>query len=201
MEMAEHNRVNQNGQGKADLELHISQKESETLFDRIYVGELVTSSDGETPFLPRLDTHTELLAQARSDKMVQRMVSELHKTYGNRYVQRLLNSNLLQTKLIGGNLKNVYEWKSDTTQRALQIARTPASTPSEGTIAIGRVSDTHYDVNGNTLEEVSEQLDPEEWGRCTWTWNQSYRITEGAADRININLGLSIRMPRWRDRG
>jgi hypothetical protein len=79
------------------------------------------------------------------------------------------------------------------------IARTPAA--SKGSITISPVKKTHYNVTGNNLEEVSTQLDPEEWGRCTWEWTQSYRTTEGVTDRVNINLKLTIRLPRWTGRG
>jgi hypothetical protein len=86
-------------------------------------------------------------------------------------------------------------------QRALEVNRTPVAAAEKGRIEISPATQDPYDVSGNTLEEVLDQLDPDEWGRCTWTWHQSIRTTEGVIDRANISLGLRIRLPRWRGRG
>lgn len=86
-------------------------------------------------------------------------------------------------------------------QQAVAVARTPAAAPATGTVTIRPVTTTYYNVSGNTLEEVSQQLDPEEWGRCRWNWTYSTRVTDGVASRVNITLALTIRLPRWRGRG
>ncbi len=49
--------------------------------------------ESETPFLPNLAAHTERLARATTERRVD-MVSQLQRTYGNSYVQRLLKVGL-----------------------------------------------------------------------------------------------------------
>lgn len=80
------------------------------------------------------------------------------------------------------------------------LARTPGDS-DQGTITIGPVAPSTYNVSGNTLAEVQANLDPLEWGRCTWSWSQSHRSTEGTIDRVNVTLGLRIRMPQWTGQG
>lgn len=58
-----------------------------------------------------------------------------------------------------------------------------------------------YSVTGSTLAEVAQQLDPEEWGRCTYTFDYSYETTNGRVTKVDIALQLVIRLPRWQGRG
>ena len=51
----------------------------------------------DTPFYPDMGRHTLLLSHARSDKQRTNLVQQLQQTYGNAYVQRLLESNKVRT--------------------------------------------------------------------------------------------------------
>ena len=54
---------------------------------------------GETPFRPRIRKHLEMLAEADSVEERAKVMSYLQQSYGNRYVQSLVESIKVQTKL------------------------------------------------------------------------------------------------------
>jgi hypothetical protein len=200
--MKELERRTQKKPGESDRQ-QILRKESPPISGRFQAWEQGTFPITETPFRPPVAEHAGLLARAHSNEGRANLVIQLQKTYGNRYVQRLLNSMAVfhvprQPEEEELQTKSLLQRQVET--EAGVIARTPAAS-SKGTITISAVKKTHYNVTGNNLAEVSTQLDPEEWGRCTWEWTQSYRTTEGVTDRVNINLKLTIRLPRWTGRG
>ena len=70
-----------------------------------------------------------------------------------------------------------------------------------GTVTIQPVQNQFYNVTGRTLAEVGAQLDPGEWGRCTYNYTYSFQSTGGRASRVDVTLTLTIRMPRWTGSG
>jgi predicted secreted Zn-dependent protease len=86
---------------------------------------------------------------------------------------------------------------AQTSVAALQ--RHPA--PDGGTITIHEPTFTSYSVTGLTLAGVAPQLNPVEWGRCTWNFHYTYSSTNGVATRVNIILRLTIRLPQWTGAG
>lgn len=80
----------------------------------------------------------------------------------------------------------------------------PASerrSPPQGKITIRSPRVEYYDVTGATLEEVLDQLDPDEWGHCAANYRYTYSATGGRTTRVNVTLTLTIRLPRWRGAG
>jgi hypothetical protein len=75
------------------------------------------------------------------------------------------------------------------------------SAPSDGTVTISEPVYTSYEVTGSSLAEVAEQLDPVEYGRCSWNYNYSQESTNGVATRVNVTLTLTIRLPQWTGQG
>jgi hypothetical protein len=84
---------------KVDQKKYIKRDKSKSLSDQLHAGEESTSQVTETPFRPPVDKHIALLAQARSDEEKASQVLHLQRTYGNRYVDSLLNSATTQPKL------------------------------------------------------------------------------------------------------
>jgi hypothetical protein len=78
----------------------------------------------ETPFLPELDKHADLLTGARSDKQRTSLVMQLQRTYGNNYVQQLINSKKVQAKLTINPPDDQYEKEAD---RVADIVTTKAN--------------------------------------------------------------------------
>lgn len=70
-----------------------------------------------------------------------------------------------------------------------------------GTVTIQNVRFQYYNVTGQTLADVLQQLDPTEWGRCSYHYSYTYSASNGQTTRVNITLRLTIRLPRWTGRG
>ena len=111
--MAEHERTRQQKQAEVDQKHRLRQQESEPLFEQIHSWEPGIVSITETPFVPRIDEHAELLAMARSDEQRANLLIHLQQTYGNNYAQRLLNSRAVQVKLTVNPPGDVYEQEAD----------------------------------------------------------------------------------------
>jgi predicted secreted Zn-dependent protease len=119
---------------------------------------------------------------------------------GNRGIQRLLETHpeMILRSLAAGNpltLNQVMREPGDRT-RAARRARS-----GNGTVTVTRPHYDPYDVTGETLEEISTQLDPEEWGSCATHYTYTYSATEGQTDRVNVTVTRTIRLPRWRGAG
>jgi hypothetical protein len=71
------------------------------------------------------DTHAALLAGANTDAQRSDLAMHLQKTYGNRYVQRLVESAKVQAKLTVGSPDDEYEREADRVADA--VTRIPAS--------------------------------------------------------------------------
>jgi len=85
----------------------------------------------ETPFQPQMDKHTAFLAGTSSSELRTNFILHLQQTYGNNYVQRLLESVKVQAKLTVNMPKDVYEQEADKISRlvtrdvASQVQRRP----------------------------------------------------------------------------
>jgi predicted secreted Zn-dependent protease len=90
---------------------------------------------------------------------------------------------------------------TDTVQREEGDEEAPQAQPSDGEVTIEDVETEYYDVTGSTLEEVAGQLDPDEWGRCTYHYDYNYETTNGHTTKVDITLKLTIRLPRWQGKG
>jgi hypothetical protein len=126
--MAEHEKVSRQKQGEVDQKHRVRQKEPEPPFDQSYGWEQGTDSISETPFRPRMDQHTALLAAAHSDESRANLVLHLQRTYGNQYVQRLLNSRVVQAKLTVSQPDDSYEREADrVAQQVMNMSTVPAN--------------------------------------------------------------------------
>jgi hypothetical protein len=149
--MAEHERVAQNKQTDVDQKHRVRQKESETSFDQFHARDTGPFSLTETPFMPRTDEHAELLSMSSSDEARANLVLHLQQTYGNRYVQRLLNSKMLQAKLTVNAPNNVYEQEADRVAEAVTRAATSKTQ---------RQTEEEEEVQAKSL--LQRQVEPEE---------------------------------------
>jgi chemotaxis protein histidine kinase CheA len=111
--MAEHKRTSKKKQDESDRTHRAGQKESQPYSEKSHLWGQATLSIGETPFSPRIDKHAELIAMATSDEAKTNLILNLQQTYGNKYVQGLLNSKVLQAKLAVSNPDDVYEQEAD----------------------------------------------------------------------------------------
>ena len=111
--MAEHQKRSQKKPEEGNQKQRSRQKQSEPISEQFHAWEQGTLPITETPFQPQMDTHAALLAKALSDTQRASLVMHLQRTYGNRYVQRLLNSKAVQAKLTVSQPGDVYEQEAD----------------------------------------------------------------------------------------
>jgi predicted secreted Zn-dependent protease len=102
-----------------------------------------------------------------------RRLQRLQQAIGNQGVQRVVEARLIQ--------------------------RDDDEATDDGTLTIEEPQSDPYDVSGTTLAEVHSQLDPTEWGRCTYHYDYDYDTTNGRTTRVNVTLRLTIRLPRWQE--
>ena len=119
--MAKRERMSHKKQEKVDQKHAVRRSEPQTLFDR-HAWEQSPVSIAETPFRPPIGAHVELLARAPSDEHRAHLALHLQRTYGNRYVQRLLNSRVVQAKLTVSAPNDIYEQEADRVANAVTRA-------------------------------------------------------------------------------
>ena len=125
------------------------------------------------------------------------LLLSLQRSLGNQAVGRIL----LRPARAGHTLPGVTSQRQaerGAIQRRNGRRRRRANT---GTVTIRNVQHQTYAVSGQTLADVHSQLDPTEWGRCSYNYSYTYSSSGGNATRVNITLRLTIRLPRWTGRG
>jgi predicted secreted Zn-dependent protease len=115
------------------------------------------------------------------------MLLSLQRSLGNQAVGRILR----QRGRTGHPLRSGIQRRNGRRRRRANT----------GTVTIRNVQYQYYNVSGRTLADVHSQLDPTEWGRCSYHYSYTYRTSGGNASRVNITLRLTIRLPRWTGRG
>jgi hypothetical protein len=75
----------------------------------------------ETPFQPRMDEHAELLSATHADEARSNLIIHLQRTYGNGYVQRLVESIKIQAKLDVSQPGDVQEQEADRVAEAVSL--------------------------------------------------------------------------------
>ncbi len=136
--MTQQQRIKREGQEELGKESRPKKKAQQPLFDQ-----LKAADEGMVDFLrePSVDRHAALLADVHSDEQRANLVTHLQQSYGNTYVQRLLNSRALQAKLTVNSPDDEYEREADRVANA--VTQTPAS-----------------EIQRQPLEEEEEMLQP-----------------------------------------
>jgi hypothetical protein len=111
--MAKHRRVKKDKKVDEDQRHLTKQKDSESSFDQSLARGTGPSSLTETPFYPRMEEHAAMLSSLPSAAQRNNFIMQLHQTYGNRYVQRLMESTDVQTKLTISEPGDIYEQEAD----------------------------------------------------------------------------------------
>ena len=95
-----------------------------------------------------VDRHARMLANTGPDTQRANLVIHLQQTYGNRYVQRLLNSEIVQAKLTVNAPGDVYEQEADRIAAAV----------TEVTNATVKRQEEEEEVQMQAVEEEEEQF-------------------------------------------
>jgi len=152
--MVEHQRINRDKTEELEASSH-KKRGQQQLYDQ-----LKAPDEGTVDFQaePSLEKHTALLANAHSDKQRASLVIQLQQSYGNTYVQRLLNSRAMQAKLTINPPDDEYEREADRVADA--VTQTPASEiqrqpiEEEEELMMKPVSE----VQRQSIEEEEEEL-------------------------------------------
>ena len=97
--MSERSRETQKRQAKNIQKRHVTRTDSKKSTEHFQGVRQNIFPIGETPFRPRIKKHLEMLAEAGSVEERANVISYLQQSYGNRYVQSLVASIQVQTKL------------------------------------------------------------------------------------------------------
>jgi len=92
--MAEQTRETEKTKKTADPEHRLRQKESGQLFNESPEKDQGSLSLTDSPFYPRIDEHISTLSKISTPIQRQQFVMHLQQTYGNRYIQRLVNGTI-----------------------------------------------------------------------------------------------------------
>jgi len=111
--MAEHEGVKKDKKGDEDQRHRTKQQDSKPLFDQSLAWDTGPSSLTETPFSPRMEKHAAMLSSIPFAVQRNNFIMRLHQTYGNRYVQRLMESIDVQARLTVSEPGDIYEQEAD----------------------------------------------------------------------------------------
>ena len=96
--MAEHERLIKRKQDEVDQKHRNREDGSDLSFDTYHAWDQGMVALTETQFMPRIHQHAALLAEANDDRQRANLAMYLQQTYGNKYVQRLMESKEIQAK-------------------------------------------------------------------------------------------------------
>lgn len=127
--MMEHGRADYRKPGKIEETVkrnRAAQEVSRPSFDELDSRDTDYSSLTETPFIPRLQEHAETLSSIPLSAQRHEFIMRLHQTYGNRYVQRLMESAKVQAKLSVSDPNDIYEQEAERVSgEVLKSIKTP----------------------------------------------------------------------------
>jgi hypothetical protein len=124
--IAEHEGKGQKTQAAVDQKQLVKQHESQPLLEKSQEWDTGAYSIAETHFRPRIEQHAALLAYAHSDSVRADLALQLQQTYGNRYLQRLVESVGAQAKLTVNAPNDVYEQEADRVAEAVNRTMAPS---------------------------------------------------------------------------
>jgi hypothetical protein len=122
--MSEHEVSGQKKQEKTERTQRASALNNSPLSQELMAWDISSYLMGEAAFNPPLQRHAALLAEAPSAEVRDMLARQLQQTYGNHYVQRLVSSIELQTKLTVGAVGDPLELEAD--RVAEQVMNMPA---------------------------------------------------------------------------
>ena len=111
--MAKYGKVRKRKKVDEDKKRRNRKHESESSIDQSLARDTGSSSLTETPFYPRMEEHAAMLSSIPSAAQRNKFIMQLHQTYGNNYVQRLMESTDVQAKLTVSEPGDIYEREAD----------------------------------------------------------------------------------------
>jgi hypothetical protein len=196
--MAEHGRANRAKQEPEGEQKRTRRRDSERIADPVHARDEGNLTIGETPFRPPVEKHRTLLSMARSAEGRAGIVLQLQRTYGNRYVERLLKTMRTQAMLTVNPPDDVYEQEADrvadAVTRTLNARSQRQPLPEEEELIQGKSriqrqlpEEEEELLQGKSL--VQRQPEEEEELQMEATGSSSATVSEELETRINAARG------------
>ena len=171
--MAEHENAMKKTDEKVNQKHRIRQQEAHpSSIDKSLAWNQGLLSSTETPFYPRLDEHATIQSSIPFSAQRNEFIMRLHQTYGNRYVQKLLNSKAVQAKLTVSNPNDVYEQEADRVAEEVaktmnsQVARQPEEEEEELQMKVSSLQrqpqEEEEEVMAKPASDIQRQEEEEE---------------------------------------
>ena len=122
--MPEHQVASPKSKEKADQTRHDSAMDRQSSYNGLEAWDISSYSISDTSYNPAFKRHLSLLSNASSGQLTI-IARQLQQTYGNRYVQRLIESIGVQAKLIIGASDTFYERDADRLAEQVMNTQTP----------------------------------------------------------------------------
>ncbi|MFC1959033.1 DUF4157 domain-containing protein [Chloroflexota bacterium] len=199
--MAKHERVKNGKNGDADQRHHNKRQDSQPLFDQSLARDSGSLSLTETPFHPRMDEHAAILSSIPFSAQRHEFIIRLHQTYGNRYVQHLVESVRAQAKLNVSNPNDVYEQEADRVAETVtgtinsQVRRQEEEEPVQMKVSLLQRQEEEKELQAQRQEEEEElamqpvEEEEEEEVQAKSAEGQPDTVSESIEARINHARG------------
>ncbi len=130
-------------------EHHKKLQRNQSAFQPLQTWDTVPHSNLGTPYHPRIEEHSAMLSRISSPAQRHSLIMQIHRTYGNSYIQLLLESAGAQAKLAVSTPNDIYEQEAD--RMAEEIIGLLSSQPQH-----------HPEEDIKTKPDMSFQRQPEE---------------------------------------
>jgi hypothetical protein len=136
----------QNKQEKSPQKRHFTQTEAEE--SSRHTNETEIPVLGNTPFIPPTNKHIAMLSADRPFLERKKVLSQLQRSYGNQYVQRLMSSIGLQAKLTVNPPNDIYEQEAD---------RVADTVSRKINLQVQRQAEEEEPIQGKSIQRQAEE--------------------------------------------
>ena len=161
--MAEHKGVTRGKPADLDQQHRMKQQESQKPSGVFHAWDQRLLPLMETPFYPRMGTDAAIMAEIPVSAQRHEFIMRLQQTYGNQYVQRLLESVRAQAKLTVGNPNDIYEQEADRVADAVtRSINSPVQRQAAKEIEKTQMQEDEEEIQTKPLPSVQKQEGDEE---------------------------------------
>ena len=182
--MAEYKRVIEAKKGDEGQKQRTKRQGSQPLFEKSLARDVGPLSLTDTPFHPRIEEHTAILSRIPFPAQRHQLVMQLQQTYGNRYIQRLVESVKAQAKLNVSDPNDIYEQEAN--RVAESVTKTIASSAQQ---QVEPEEEEEEPVQAKVAFETQRQELPEEELQAQLMESRDTTTIESLETRINNARG------------
>ena len=181
--MAEHKTSTKTKDDQVDHKHHLAKQDSKPSSEQQDGWEHGLLPLTETPFYPRMDEHIAILSRVPFSVQRREFMMRLHQTYGNRYVQRLMESMAVQAKPTVSSPDDIYEKKGD------QVAEKAVGAISSPQVQ--RQDEDELDYPGPRMAPLREKV-AQERGSSERSFSPAQRASPSSSATGNIGDAIDL---------